>query len=101
MSQQFPLALLMSAANVERNISLVGLTVLNGKYDELVANQDAQLAAGDPVSSVPLLWQALAEMVGLTIDNTGRIVDGPHANVPGLGSVIAYPTCGGQTWTPQ
>lgn len=100
-NKQLPIALLMSAASVERNISLVGLTVLAGKYEELAENQDAQVAAGDPVSSIPVLWQALAEMVGLTVDNAGRIVDGPHAHVPGLGSVVAYPTCGGQTWTPR
>lgn len=90
--KQLPSALLMSAAGVERNISLVGLTVLAGKYEELVENQDTQLAAGDPVSAIPVLWQALAEMVGLTVDNAGRIVDGPHATVPGLGSVTAYPS---------
>ena len=99
--KQLPRALLMSAASVERYISLVGLTVLAGKYEELVENQDIQLVAGDPVSSIPVLWQALAEMVGLTVDNAGRIVDGPHAHVPGLGSVVAYSPCGEQTWTPQ
>lgn len=98
---QLPIALLMSAATVERNISLVGMTVLAGKYEELAENQDVQVAAGDPVSAIPVLWRALAELVGLTVDNAGRIVDGPHAHVPGLGGVVAYPTCGEQTWTPQ
>lgn len=89
--KQLPIALLMSATSVERNVSLVGLTVLAGKYEELVENQDEQLAAGDPTSEIPLLWRALAETVGLIVDNAGRIVDGPHANVPGLGTANAYP----------
>ncbi len=117
--KQFPLALLRSAAHVERAISLVGLTVLAGKYEELVETQAEQLAAGDPTSEIPLLWRALAETVGLTVDNAGRIVEGPRASVPGLGTVVAYPdSCacsawnldfgtanasqtGGQTWTLQ
>lgn len=96
-----PVALLMTATNIERYLSLVGVTVLCGKYDELVSNQDVQLLAGDPVSEIPLAWRALAETVGLIVDNAGRIVDGPRAYVPGLGSVVAYSTSGEQTWTPR
>lgn len=92
---------LLTSTKVEQCISLIGLTVLAGKYEELVGSQAEQLAAGDPTSDIPLLWRALAETAGLTVDNAGRIIDGPHANVPGLGSVVAYSTCGEQTWTPQ
>lgn len=93
-----PLAVL---GDVERRISTVGITVLVAAYTDLVETQAEQLAAGSPTSDIPLLWRALAETAGLTVDNAGRIVDGPHAHVPGLGSVAVYPTCGGQTWTPQ
>ena len=97
--QDFPLALLMNCANVERNMSLIGISMLAGKFEEMVENQDEQLAAGDPTSEIPLLWRALAETVGLTVDNAGRIVDGPRASVPGLGTVTAYPdSCGFSTW---
>ena len=92
---------LLSECDVERRISLIGLTVLAGKYEELVDSQAEQLAAGDPTSDIPLLWRALAETAGLTVDNAGRIVDGPRTHVHGLGSVIAYASCGEQTWTPQ
>lgn len=99
MAIQFPpLAVL---GDVERRISTVGITVLAANYTELIETQDEQLAAASPTSDIPLLWRALAETAGLTVDNTGRIVDGPHAKVPGLGSVVTYPTCGDQTWTPQ
>jgi hypothetical protein len=92
-----PLAVL---GDVERRISTVGVTVLAAAYTDLVETQAEQLAAGSPTSEIPLLWRALAETAGLTVDNAGRIVDGPHAHVPGLGSVVTYP-CGESAWTPQ
>lgn len=49
----------------------------------LVQDQDARLAAGDIVSPIPLLWVALAQSAGLVIDvATGRIIDGPRAQLP-------------------
>lgn len=51
---------------------------------DLIDEQEARLEAGVPVRAIPLAWVALAEMVGLTVDDTGRIIDGPKAQVPGL-----------------
>jgi hypothetical protein len=53
-------------------------------FGALVAEQDERIANGQPVRAIPLHWIALAEMVGLTVDDTGRIIDGPKAEVLGL-----------------
>ena len=58
---------------------------LQASFEALVAQQDAQIEQGEPVSRLPLAWVALAEWVGLVVDlPTGRIVSGPQAEVRGL-----------------
>ena len=78
-----PLSLL-HAVGVHERLSGAGLARLYPVYGELVADQDERIAAGDQPSRIPLLWRSLAETVGLTVDNDGRIIDGPRAVIPGL-----------------
>lgn len=75
---------LLHATGVHQRLSGAGLFCLGSALLDLINNQDDRLAAGEPVSRIPLLWRSLAESVGLTVDNDGRITDGPRQSVPGL-----------------
>lgn len=75
---------LLHHTGIHQRLSGAGLACLPAVYADLVADQDERLAASEPPSRIPLLWRSLAETVGLTVDNEGRIVDGPRAAVPGL-----------------
>lgn len=60
-------------------------------YHELVHTQDEAIAAGEPPLPIPVIWLALLNVAGFTVDPaTGQIVDGPEDPVPGLGLGIAY-----------
>lgn len=51
----------------------------------LADDQQQRLDEQRPVSPVPLIWLALANSVGLTIDvETGRIIDGPKEQILSL-----------------
>lgn len=75
-----PVVALVQAHNpaVVDRLSITAELVLGGIFDELVAGQDRRLAAGQPVSQLPLAWHALALLVGLEVDDGGRIVGGPR-----------------------
>lgn len=83
-----PLSLL-HAVGVHERLSGAGLARLYPTYTDLVSDQDERLAAGSEPSRIPLLWRALAETVGLTVDNEGRIIDGPRAEVLELYAKLA------------
>ena len=65
---------LLHATGVHQRLSGAGLFCLGSALLDLISNQDDRLAAGEPVSRIPLLWRSLAESVGLTIDDDGRII---------------------------
>jgi hypothetical protein len=51
---------------------------LRAHFMALVVDQQERLDARRPACPVPLLWVALARVVGLAVDvDTGQIVDGP------------------------
>jgi hypothetical protein len=75
---------LLGASGVTDHLSVTGATFLAGTVSCLYTDQDERVVAGAPVSQIPLLWRGLAETVGLVVDNSGRIIDGPRAHVPGL-----------------
>lgn len=79
----FPARLLIKRS-VLRQLSVNGRQRLATLYSELIADQCERIEADADVSRVPLIWRALAESVGLTVDNDGRIIDGPRAEVQGL-----------------
>jgi hypothetical protein len=80
---EFPMALL-ARVGVHKRLSGAGLATAVCTFDDLVADQDERIADGELPSRIPLLWRTLADLVGLTVDNDGRIVDGPRADVVGL-----------------
>lgn len=51
-------------------------------YDELVQCQDEAIAAGEPPMAIPLVWLAMLNLAGFTVDPaTGQIVDGPEDDI--------------------
>lgn len=88
-----PLSLLHSTG-VHQRLAGAGLARLYTLFNEVVEDQDARLAAQpqDEPSRIPLLWRSLAETVGLTVDNDGRIIDGPRAEILELVTCYVRPT---------
>jgi hypothetical protein len=75
---------LLQRQGIHQRLSGAGLAALRTVFSDLVEDQDARLAVSAEPSRIPLLWRGLAEVVGLVIDNDGRIIDGPRSQVPGL-----------------
>ena len=75
---------LLARVGVLRNLTEHGKLALMDNYYDLVQNQGERLASGEQPTRLPLIWIALAEAVGLTVSDDGRIVDGPHGDVAGL-----------------
>jgi hypothetical protein len=58
---------------------------LTASFEALVEHQNEQIERGEALSPIPLVWLALAEWVGLTVDlHSGRITHGPSAKVRGF-----------------
>lgn len=75
---------LLHTTGIHQRLSGAGLACLHPGLACLIDDQDERLAAGDQPSHIPLLWRGLAEAVGLTVDNDGRIIDGPRSAIPGF-----------------
>lgn len=75
---------LLDDCQIIDRLSIAGAIDLAVTFNELVGDQDERLAVGDQPTRIPLLWVSLAELVGLTVDADGRIVDGPRTAIPGL-----------------
>lgn len=75
---------LLARVGVWHNLSDHGKLAVMDNYYKLVQNQGERLAGGEQPTRLPLIWIALAEAVGLTVSDDGRIVDGPHTDVAGL-----------------
>lgn len=85
---ELPISLL-TRTGIHQRLSGAGLATMGTIHDELIAAERERLDDGAQPSRIPLIWRALAETVGLIVDNDGRIIDGPKAAVPGL-SVPAF-----------
>ena len=60
------------------------LSDVGSRYLALVADQEARLASEQKISPIPLMWVAMAQVIGLTVEmETGRIVSGPY-HKPGV-----------------
>lgn len=63
----------------------INLNKLAKRLAILADDQQCRMDEQRPVSPVPLIWLALANSVGLTIDiETGRIIDGPKEQILSL-----------------
>lgn len=74
----------MSATLIPDYLTVDQMRQVMRLHRELEADQEHRIEAGEDVNHLPLIWVALAEFAGLSVDVDGRIVDGPKRRVAGI-----------------
>lgn len=72
------------ASWVQGHLSAKGNMHATNRFEALCIEQGQNVATGGDPYRLPIVWIALAETVGLTVNPySGQITDGPRAPLPG------------------